>query len=112
MKFVVDDDFFVHIILLIISIAIIHFMSVGIAHAETINEQGAFGPLTSVLSLIVDFITGPFGRMVAIIAVVGLGFMTFAGRLSWMTAGSVIMGIGLVFGATMMVDQIVAHIGK
>ncbi|TIT87426.1 MAG: VIRB2 type IV secretion, partial [Mesorhizobium sp.] len=53
------------------------------------QTSGAFAPLETAVQMIVDFITGPFGRLLAIIAVIGLGFLAFAGRLSWFTAGAV-----------------------
>ncbi|TIT59090.1 MAG: VIRB2 type IV secretion, partial [Mesorhizobium sp.] len=58
------------------------------------QTSGAFAPLETAVQMIVDFITGPFGRLLAIIAVIGLGFLAFAGRLSWFTAGAVVIGIG------------------
>lgn len=72
---------------------------------------GAFGPLEAAVQMIVDFVTGPFGRSLAIIAVISLGFMAFAGRLSWFTAGAVVIGIGLVFGAPAMVDALIGTVG-
>jgi type IV secretion system protein VirB2 len=74
--------------------------------------SGAFAPLETAVQMIVDFITGPFGRLLAIIAVIGLGFLAFAGRLSWFTAGAVVLGIGLVFGAPAIVDQMIAAVGN
>ena len=50
-------------------------------------EQGT----EKAVQMIVDFITGPFGRLLAIIAVIALGFLAFAGRLSWFTAGAVVL---------------------
>ncbi|UCI10725.1 TrbC/VirB2 family protein [Mesorhizobium sp. B1-1-8] len=79
------------------------------AFAQT---SGAFAPLETAVQMIVDFITGPFGRLLAIIAVIGLGFLAFAGRLSWFTAGAVVIGIGLVFGAPAIVDQMISAVGK
>jgi len=73
--------------------------------------SGAFGPIQTAVQMIVDFITGPFGRLLAIIAVIALGFMAFAGRLSWFTAGAVVIGIGLVFGAPAIVDQMISSVG-
>ncbi|RWP39901.1 TrbC/VirB2 family protein, partial [Mesorhizobium sp.] len=71
-----------------------------------------FGPLQTAVQMIVDFITGPFGRLLAIIAVIGLGFLAFAGRLSWFTAGAVVIGIGLVFGAPNIVDEMISAVGN
>lgn len=76
------------------------------------QTSGAFAPLETAVQMIVDFITGPFGRLLAIIAVIGLGFLAFAGRLSWFTAGAVVIGIGLVFGAPAIVDQMISAVGN
>ena len=85
-------------------------VTADIALAQATNQ--AFAPLQTVVQAVVDFITGPFGRLVAIIAVIGLGFLAFAGRLSWFTAGAVVLGIGLVFGAPAIVDQLMATVGN
>ncbi len=76
--------------------------------AQSSGQAGsaAFSPVLNATNAIVTFITGPFGRSLAIIAVIGLGFLAFAGRLSWFTAGAVILGIGLVFGAPTIVDEL------
>ncbi len=76
------------------------------------QSSGPFAPLETAVQMIVDFITGPFGRLLAIIAVIGLGFLAFAGRLSWFTAGAVVLGIGLVFGAPAIVDQMISAVGN
>jgi type IV secretion system protein VirB2 len=81
------------------------------AYAQGQGGGGAFGPLEAAVQMIVDFVTGPFGRSLAIIAVISLGFMAFAGRLSWFTAGAVVIGIGLVFGAPAMVDALIGTVG-
>lgn len=84
--------------------------SADLALAQATNQ--AFAPLQTVVQAVVDFITGPFGRLIAIIAVIGLGFLAFAGRLSWFTAGAVVLGIGLVFGAPAIVDQLISTVGN
>jgi type IV secretion system protein VirB2 len=89
--------------------ASIHLSAVDLALAQS---SGAFAPLETAVQMIVDFITGPFGRLLAIIAVIGLGFLAFAGRLSWFTAGAVVLGIGLVFGAPAIVDQMISAVGN
>ncbi|MCP1201097.1 TrbC/VirB2 family protein [Notoacmeibacter sp. MSK16QG-6] len=87
------------------------FQVVG-ADTAYAQSSGAFGPLQTAVQMIVDFITGPFGRLLAIIAVIGLGFLAFAGRLSWFTAGAVVIGIGLVFGAPTIVDELISAVGE
>src|SRR5262245_36177102 len=82
---------------------VFHLLGADLALAQS-SGSGPFAPLETAVQMIVDFITGPFGRLLAIIAVIGLGFLAFAGRLSWFTAGAVVIGIGLVFGAPAIVD--------
>lgn len=83
-----------------------------LAFAQSGGGSSAFAPLQTAVQMIVDFITGPFGRLLAIIAVIGLGFLAFAGRLSWFTAGAVVIGMGLVFGAPAIVDELMAAVGS
>jgi type IV secretion system protein VirB2 len=83
-----------------------------LANSAYAQSSGAFAPLETAVQMIVDFITGPFGRLLAIIAVIALGFLAFAGRLSWFTAGAVVLGIGLVFGAPAIVDEMIAAVGN
>ncbi|MDR7145126.1 TrbC/VirB2 family protein [Rhizobium sp. BE258] len=90
--------------------ALVQLASADLAMAQATNQ--AFAPLQTVVQAVVDFITGPFGRLIAIIAVIGLGFLAFAGRLSWFTAGAVVLGIGLVFGAPAIVDQLISTVGN
>lgn len=61
--------------------------------------------LTNVAQNVLTFITGPFGRTVATIAVVVLGLMAMFGKLAWDNAIKVILGIALVFGAGSIIDS-------
>ena len=73
--------------------------------AEPVLAQ-ELAPLENVVDFFVDFLTGAFARSVAIIAVAVLGFLGLTGRLRWGIAGSVILGIALIFGAATIVDAI------
>jgi type IV secretion system protein VirB2 len=95
---------------ILVALALMQFAAADLAVAQATNQ--AFAPLQTVVQAVVVFITGPFGRLVAIIAVIGLGFLAFAGRLSWFTAGAVVLGIGLVFGAPAIVDQLISTVGN
>jgi type IV secretion system protein VirB2 len=92
------------------ALAMAQLVAADVSMAQATNQ--AFAPLQTVVQAVVDFITGPFGRLVAIIAVIGLGFLAFAGRLSWFTAGAVVLGIGLVFGAPAIVDELMSTVGN
>lgn len=65
--------------------------------------QGSLQPVQSVLQTLINVLTGPIASMVAILAVIGCGFLAWTGRLTWGIAGSVIFGIVLVFGAPQIV---------
>lgn len=72
------------------------------AHAQS----ALFDSGTNFLTALETLLTGTWARIIAIIAVVFLGFGWMSGRVSWAVAGSIIGGIVLVFGATAVVDGI------
>lgn len=96
----------------IVVCALIAFQIVGSDTAYAATSSTAFAPIQTAVQMVVDFIQGPFGRLCAIIATMGLGFLAFAGRLSWFTAGAVVLGIGLVFGAPSLVDSFISSVGN
>lgn len=75
-----------------------------IVGAEAAFAQQALAPLSSALQMVVDFVNGPFGRLCGIIAIMGLGFAAWAGRISVMGVFGVLLGMGFVFGAPALVD--------
>ena len=50
-------------------------------------------PLENMLSTVVDALTGPIGRLIAILAVVAAGYMMFTGRLNWPLFLAIFFGI-------------------
>lgn len=75
------------------------------AHASALFDSG-----TNFLTALQDLLTNTWARIIAIIAVVFLGFAWMFGRISWQIAASVIGGIILIFGAPAIVDGISASI--
>lgn len=71
------------------------------AHAAALFDSG-----TNFLTALQDLLTNTWARIIAIIAVVFLGFAWMFGRISWQIAASVIGGIILIFGAPAIVDGI------
>jgi len=63
-------------------------------------------PLENLADFFVNFLTGNIARSAAIIAVAVLGYLGMSGRLRWAIAGSVVVGIALIFGAAAIVDAI------
>ena len=80
---------------------------IGIALVpETAHAQALFDSGTNFLTALQDLLTNTWARIIAIIAVVFLGFAWMFGRISWQLAASVIGGIILIFGAPAIVDSI------
>lgn len=71
--------------------------------AREAMAQSGLQPVTSVLQTLINILTGPIASMLAILAVISCGFLAWSGRFTWGIAGSVIMGIVLVFGSTQIV---------
>lgn len=61
-------------------------------------------PLESMLDAVVDALTGPIGRLIAILAVVAAGYMMFTGRLNWPLFLAIFFGVVLVFSAATIID--------
>lgn len=61
-------------------------------------------PLESMLENVVDALTGPIGRLIAILAVVAAGYMMFTGRLNWPLFLAIFFGVVLVFSAATIID--------
>lgn len=74
-------------------------------------QSSDLAPITNISDFILDFLTGPFARSIAGIAVVTLGIMAKAGRLKWQHAASILFGIALVFGGSAIANQLASAAG-
>lgn len=82
------------------------FFTAGTAHAA------AAGPIASGVDWVVDLLTSGIARSVAIIGIAVLGYMAWAGKLTWEKAIQFIIGIILVFGGATLVDILIGAVGK
>lgn len=73
---------------------------------QAMAQTALFDSGTNFLTALQDLLTSTWARIIAIIAVVFLGFAWMFGRISMQLAFSVIGGIILVFGAPAIVDSI------
>jgi type IV secretion system protein VirB2 len=85
--------------------------AVGIALMPASAYAQSAAPIEGVLEWFVGVLQGSIARSFAIIAVCFLGFMAMTGRLAWMMAFSIIIGIALIFGAAQLVDSVRATAG-
>jgi type IV secretion system protein VirB2 len=58
-----------------------------------------FTSINTVLGALVTAITGPIGSTIAAIGIIAIGFTFLSGRMDWMFAVSIIVGIAIIFGA-------------
>ncbi|RWI37012.1 MAG: hypothetical protein EOR30_26080 [Mesorhizobium sp.] len=85
--------------------------TLGIALAPATAYAQSAAPIEGVLEWFVGVLQGSIARSFAIIAVCFLGFLAMTGRLAWMMAFSIIIGIALIFGAAQLVDSVRATAG-
>jgi type IV secretion system protein VirB2 len=57
---------------------------------------------------IIDAVTGPIGRGLGVLALVGSGVMMFFGRLNWPIFVAVFVGVVLIFSAETIIDGFAA----
>lgn len=64
----------------------------------------AGAPWETALQTVVNYMTGSTARLIAILAVAGVGVSMLAGQISVRTALGVILGIAVIFGSATIVD--------
>lgn len=56
-------------------------------------------PITSMLTSIGTALTGTLGRALGLVAVAAVGILFLMGRMNWMFAASIVIGLVILFGA-------------
>lgn len=79
---------------------------VGIALQPASAFAQDAAPIEGVLDWLVGILQGNVARSIAIIAVCFFGYLAMTGRLVWVMAFSIIIGIAVVFGAATLVDAL------
>lgn len=68
------------------------------------------GPIEEGVDWLLDLLTNGIARSLAIIGIVILGYMAWAGRITGEACGKYILGIVFVFGGASIVDLIIAAV--
>lgn len=63
-------------------------------------------PITNILTGLATTITGPLGKAIATLAVVGFGISALMGYLDWRHFGYLLLGIAIVAGAATIVNTV------
>ena len=72
------------------------------------TAAGGTAAITTFLQNLVNLLTGTAGKLIAVLAICVVGIGALMGGLSLRAAGSVILGVMLIFSAAWIVDQIIA----
>lgn len=75
-----------------------------------VPEIAMANPISDGVDWILDLLTNGIARSVAIIGIVFLGYMAWAGRITGEACGKFVGGIVLVFGGATIVDLIIAAV--
>ena len=71
---------------------------VAIAAVSPATAQD-LSPITNMLTAIGTALTGPVGRALGLVALAAVGILFLTGRMNWLFAGSVVVGLVILFGA-------------
>lgn len=88
------------------SISFLMMMALGFI--TLMPEVAMAAPWDTAATKVLTIFTGGLARTLAIISVVACGIAAMAGKLSWEWAIKIIVGIVLIFGATAIVDFVIA----
>ena len=74
-------------------------LALGLVAASPALAQD-LSPITSMLTSIGTALTGPLGRALGLIALAAVGVLFLLGRMNWMFAASIFVGLVVLFGAS------------
>lgn len=73
---------------------------IGLYVTSALAYGGDVSTIDTALQGLIDILTGKSARLIAVLTIAGVGYMTLCGRLPIKHAVYVCLGIGIIFGAT------------
>jgi type IV secretory pathway VirB2 component (pilin) len=83
------------------------FAADPVAAGDTMKENG----IVRIFCNVINVITGAVGKVIAVLILASLAISLFLGKVTWGLAIATMVGMGLLFGATSLVDTISAGTG-
>lgn len=68
--------------------------------------------IVTIFCNVINQITGGIGKVIAILILISMAIGLFLGKITWGLAIAVMVGMGLLFGASTLVDTIAAGTGN
>ncbi len=84
-------------------VALMLFLASDAALAQT-TDAFATSALGTALQNLVFTLNGTVARSLAIVAVIGTGIAALTGRMEWSKSMVVVLGVGLIFSATALIN--------
>lgn len=69
----------------------------------------ATSTMTNVMCIATNQLTGPVGRVIAVVVIASLALSLFLGKVSWGLAIATMVGMGVLFGATSVVGLLASR---
>ena len=81
----------------------------GLATVLTVAGTSAalaqdLSPVTNFFTTLGEALTGTLGRAIGLVALAGVGLAFATGRMNWMFAASVLIGLAILFGAATLLS--------
>jgi type IV secretion system protein VirB2 len=80
--------------------------SVDPAYAQLSGGGGAFQPIDTAFTKVLEFLTGSFATTAATIAVSVCGYLALTSRIPWMMCFSIVVGVAFIFGGAQIVNTL------
>ena len=77
--------------------------SFSVAAATDVNDPTG---IVGIFCNVINQVTGGIGKVICIIILISMALGLFLGKITWGVAISVMIGMGMLFGATAVVDVI------
>ena len=74
-------------------------LSAALSFVATAAMAQELSPITNMFTTIGDALTGELGRAIGLVALAVVGVMFATGRMNWISAVSVVVGLAIIFGA-------------
>lgn len=98
-------------IFIVMCLSIFSAPAVEVANADPNSTDKGAGIIEQVMCNVIDQISGPIGKTIAIIIIISLAIMLFLGKVTWGVAIAVAVGIGILFGAKDLINTLTSSIG-
>lgn len=84
----------------VMQFVLVTFCGLGFFINSAYASGGDVSSIDTALQGLIDILTGKSARLIAVLTIAGVGYMTLCGRLPIKHAVYVCLGIGIIFGAT------------